>query len=69
MFGDGIKHSLFREFIGRRVKKDNVRLGKSIIDFQLSGGKATYVEVKSCTLVPRGTLFSATPSRSEAVDI
>jgi sugar fermentation stimulation protein A len=55
VFRDGIRHSLFTEFIGRSVKKENVRLGKSIIDFQLSGRKATYVEVKCGTLVLRGT--------------
>jgi sugar fermentation stimulation protein A len=55
VFREGIKHSLFREFIGRTVKKENVRLGKSIIDFQLSGRRVTYVEVKSCTLVLKGT--------------
>jgi sugar fermentation stimulation protein A len=55
VFREGIKRSLFTEFAGRTVKRENVRLGKSIIDFQLSGRKTTYVEVKSCTLVLDGT--------------
>jgi sugar fermentation stimulation protein A len=55
VFREGIKRSLFREFAGRTVKKENVRLGRSVIDFQLSGRKTTYVEVKSCTLVLNGT--------------
>jgi len=55
VFREGIKRSLFREFIGRTVRKENVRLGKSIIDFQLSGRRITYVEVKSYTLVVNGT--------------
>jgi sugar fermentation stimulation protein A len=55
VFREGIRHSLLKEFVGRTVKKENVRLGKSIIDFQLSGRKTTYVEVKSCTMVVDGT--------------
>jgi sugar fermentation stimulation protein A len=55
VFREGIRHSLFTEFIGRTVKKENVRLGKSIIDFQLSGRETTFVEVKSCTMVVDGT--------------
>lgn len=54
-FREGIRRSLFEEFAGRTVKNENVRLGRSIIDFQLSGEKTTYVEVKSCSLVRKGT--------------
>ena len=55
VFREGIRRSLFKEFQGSKVKRENVRLGTSIIDSMLSGGGTAYVEVKSCTLVRRGT--------------
>jgi sugar fermentation stimulation protein A len=55
VFREGIRRSLFAEFAGAVVKKEGVRLGRSLIDFLLSDGKPIYVEVKSCTLVRDGT--------------
>ena len=55
VFREAIGRALLPEFAGRAIKKEGARLGKSIIDFQLSGGSSAYVEVKSCTLVRNGT--------------
>jgi sugar fermentation stimulation protein A len=65
VFREGVRHSLFEDFAGRVVVKENVRLGRSVIDFLLSGTVLAYVEVKSCTLVRDGTaLFpDAVPER------
>ncbi len=55
VFREGISRGLFPEFAGRTVRKEGVRLGRSIIDFLLSGVRPSYVEIKSCTLVRDGT--------------
>jgi sugar fermentation stimulation protein A len=51
VFREGIKRSLFPEFTGTAVLKEGIKLGRSLIDFQLTGQRPSYAEVKSCTLV------------------
>lgn len=64
MFKEAVLNSRLREFEGYRIEKENVRVGKSLIDFLLEKeGRIAYVEVKGCSLViGKAALFPDAPT-------
>jgi sugar fermentation stimulation protein A len=64
VFKEAVLSSELREFKGYRIKKENVRVGKSLVDFLLEKeGRVAYVEVKSCSLaIDKVALFPDAPT-------
>jgi len=55
VFREAVRRAAIKEFSSYRIIGENVRFGRSLIDFLLvRGRKLAYVEVKSCTLVEKG---------------